>query len=462
MHGSPACRSAGLRLNTIAIIQARYPVQLPSESLPLSKPSSLEQISVSSVASQASSTPREKTILWIDANFAYGDPTTRHLLYTLPRLQAAGWRVKIWCLRSEAPRETVEHVFMPFGGSLSPLNQLWFSLAANCYGLWRRLTGKPRPAEVIHATCTTYFGSDLATVQFLNCVWLRKQLELGFSSLKEFIIFWLHGIAAVMERLHWWSPALKLLLPVSDSVGAEVRRRARRSIAIETLPNSYDETRFNPSVRTERRDPYREKLGFQPGDAVFIFTSLGHYKRKGFWLALGALAKLRADPAMSHVKFLIVGGQPATLATLQTQIDRIAPDWKQWITFTGQQKDVESYLAAADAFLFPSYFEAFSLAEIEAAAMGVPLLVTRHHGSEMILEEGVNGLSLEFDPAAIAATIRRFLTMGPSAFRRSVGKALNRNGYGERLLAIYEELLRGSRPSTAGLSGSEKPCRGHL
>lgn len=382
-------------------------------------------------------------MLWIDVNFSYSDPATRHLLYALPRLQAAGWRVKIWCLRSDAPRDLVEHVFLPLGGSPGPLSSLYFSLAANCYGLWRRVTGKTRPAAIIHANCSQYFGSDLASVHFLNCVWLRKQLELGFSSLKEFIIFWLHAVAAVMERLHWWSPALKLVLPVSDSVGAEVRRRARRSVAIQTLPNSYDETRFNPTIRTERREPYRNKLGFQPGDTVFIFTSLGHYKRKGFWLAIDALKRLRADPAMSHVKFLIVGGQPATLATLQTQIGRIAPDWKQWITFTGQQKDVESYLAAADAFIYPSHFEAFSLAEIEAGAMGVPLLLTRHHGSEMILEEGVNGLWLEYDSAAIAETIRRFLKMGPSAFRRSIGKALTRAEYAERLLALYESALVG-------------------
>jgi glycosyltransferase involved in cell wall biosynthesis len=397
--------------------------------------------------SKVSSTPLQKTVLWIDTNFSYSDPTTRHLLYALPRLQAAGWRVKIWCLESEAPRDSVEHVFMPFFRSLGPVNWFFFSLLANGYGLWRRLIGKPRPAEIIHATCAAYFGANLVSVHFLNCVWLRKQLGLGFSTLKEFIAFVIYALGGVMERLHWWSPALKLVLPVSDSVGDDVRRRARRSVAIETMPNSYDETRFNPTVREERRAPFREKLGFQPGDAVFIFTSLGHYKRKGFWLAIDALRHLRTDPAMSHVRFLIVGGQPATLARLQARLDHLAPDWKAWITFTGQQKDVESYIAAADAFLFPSYFEAFSLAEIEAAAMGVPLLLTRHHGSEMILEEGVNGLWLEFDPDAIAETIRGFLQMGPSAFHRSIGKALTRAEYAERLLAIYEAALARTAPT---------------
>ena len=386
---------------------------------------------------------RNKSVLWVDAFACHSDPTMRQLLNALPALQAAGWTVHVWCLRSDLPRDKVQHVVFPAPSWLGPLALIYFSVIVNLYGFWRWLTRAPRPASIIHATCGTYMGADIGTVQFLNRVWMRKQLQLGFPNWKEGVKFCLHGAGAILEWLQWKSPALKLVLPVSDSVGTEVRRRVRKPVSIETLPNGYDETRFNPAVRQDRRGPFREKLGFQQGDAVFIFTSLGHYKRKGFWLALGALVRLRADPAMSHVKFLIVGGQPATVAALQAQIARRAHDWKQWITFTGPQKEVESYLAAADAFLYPSYFEAFSLAEIEAAAMGVPLLLTRHHGSEMLLEDGVNGLWLEFDPDAIAETIRRFLRMEPSAFRRSIGKALTRAEYTDRLLGIYERVYAG-------------------
>jgi len=50
--------------------------------------------------------------------------------------------------------------------------------------------------------------------------------------------------------------------------------------------------------------------------------------------------------------------------------------------------------------------------EIEAAAMGLPLLLTPHHGSEMILKDGVNGLVLPFDAAGIAAIIVNGIRMG--------------------------------------------------
>ena len=91
--------------------------------------------------------------------------------------------------------------------------------------------------------------------------------------------------------------------------------------------------------------------------------------------------------------------------------------------------DVEKYFAAgADAFLFPSYSEAFALVEVEAAACGLPLFLTRHHGSEMIFEENVNGRYVEFDAAKIADVLREFVTQqwrpGAVHTKRALDKTL--------------------------------------
>lgn len=217
-------------------------------------------------------------------------------------------------------------------------------------------------------------------------------------------------------------------------------------MTVQTLPNSYDETRFNPAVRGHWRTASRGEFRIEDDDVVFAFASLGHYKRKGFWVAVEALVHLRSDPGRGRTKFLVIGGSPVALAALQKQLDEHAPDWKSWIIFTGHQPLLEKPLSAAEAFLYPSYFEAFCFAEIEAAALGIPVLLTRHHGSEMILEDGVNGLWLEFDAAAIADTLRRFVRMQPSPFRRSVGRALKRTQYVERLLAVYDATLEDCRP----------------
>ena len=185
----------------------------------------------------------------------------------------------------------------------------------------------------------------------------------------------------------------------------------------------------------------RSALGFSANETVFAFSSYGHYRRKGFWLIVSALQILEKE-GTQDVRLLVIGGTAKTLARLKTELATRFPEYARWILFVGTTSEVEKSLAAADAFLFPSYFEAFSLAEIEAAAMGLPLLLTRHPGSEMILREGKNGVWLEFDPHDIAKKIQAF-ARGEFCFELpNVGEALTKSQYADRLLSIYDDFLK--------------------
>ena len=231
---------------------------------------------------------------------------------------------------------------------------------------------------------------------------------------------------------------------MSDSIGEEVCRRCLPTTSVRTLPNSYDESRFNPGTRAQWNSPMRRELGYSEQDFVFCFASQGHYKRKGFWLAVESLARLRAGERSDNsrrVRFLVVGGTVATLARLQTTLTRVQRGWEAWITFTGTQPNIERYLSAADAFLFPSYFEAFCLAEIEVGALGLPLLLTPHPGTEMILRDGVNGLRLSFAPTEIARTLASFLQKGLPPFVASAGRALDRATYARALEQEYRRIV---------------------
>ena len=266
--------------------------------------------------------------------------------------------------------------FPALPGRLGFLTPYWFWLLVNAYGLGRRLRDGRPPARVVQTVGGAYLGADLAAIHFVNHVWWKRQFELGLTDWRG-LLGWLWTLPAVVkDELQFRNPRCRLFLPVSDSIAAEVRRRCRRAAGVRVLPNSYDETRFSPEVRARWREETRARLGFTETETVFCFASQGHYRRKGFWLAVGALDRLQRQetpPAASRVRFLVIGGQPHTLARLQTELDaRYSPSWREWITFVGRQAEIEGYLAAADAFLFPSYFEAFCLAEIEAGALGLP------------------------------------------------------------------------------------------
>ncbi len=387
--------------------------------------------------------PSLRSVLWVDADIEHRSPTMRHLLHALPRLRAEGWEIKAWCLRSDASREEVEHTFFPTARWLGPFELLYFTLIVNLYGIWRWLCRKPRPATIIHATCGTYLGADLTSVHFLSCVWAHTQLRIGFSGWRDVARFPLVLLGVCAERLQWWSPALRVALAVSDSVVAEVRSRTRAKVKVETLANSYDETRFNPEVREKQRPAFREKLDLRAQDSVFVFASFGHYKRKGFWLAVSALAAVRSAGCAKNVRLLVLGGTPQAIAILVSHLDPIAPDWKEWITFTGTQTAVENYFAASDALIFPSYFETYGLVALEAAAMGLPVLLTPFHGSEMTLRDGVNGRLLSYDPARMAGQIGEFVADGLPGFQRSVGRGLTKGEYTAALTAVYERMSGG-------------------
>ena len=62
------------------------------------------------------------------------------------------------------------------------------------------------------------------------------------------------------------------------------------------------------------------------------------------------------------------------------------------INFVGWQPDVRPFLAASDAFVFPSYREGFPNVVMQAGAMGLASIVTDINGCNEIIVDGKNGV----------------------------------------------------------------------
>jgi glycosyltransferase involved in cell wall biosynthesis len=60
-------------------------------------------------------------------------------------------------------------------------------------------------------------------------------------------------------------------------------------------------------------------------------------------------------------------------------------------------------------FVLPSAYETFSLATFEAAASGLPLLVTKVSGVEDVLAEGVNGWYIERESQLIRPRLHQLM-----------------------------------------------------
>jgi UDP-glucose:(heptosyl)LPS alpha-1,3-glucosyltransferase len=61
------------------------------------------------------------------------------------------------------------------------------------------------------------------------------------------------------------------------------------------------------------------------------------------------------------------------------------------VRFLGPQTDVRPYLAAADAFLQPAWYDPFPNACLEALACGLPVIASSSTGTAELIRSGENG-----------------------------------------------------------------------
>jgi glycosyltransferase involved in cell wall biosynthesis len=348
-------------------------------------------------------------LLIVDPNVSHQSPSMKGVVRSLPALQRAGFKIELWCWHCDPDLAVERVVRLPRVGAVR-------LLGSHAFGCWARLRawwifhvcGHRRP-DVIYSVAWYLPSCDICHVHFSPWDWERRQQNMGALSLRG----WLErtgnriGIRTA-DRFLRDTPARRILC-VSNAVAADVRALLPAlESRLGVLPNSYDASRFHSGVRNRWRTVMRQRLSYQATDCVFIFVSAGHYRRKGLFLAVEAIEVLRTRHP--GARLLVVGGGERRLGALRSELDLSHPRWREFVQFTGTVPDVESYFAASDALLFPSYSEAFALVEIEAAACGLPLFLTRHHGSEMILQDGANGRCLEFDPPSIAEVLAEFVS----------------------------------------------------
>lgn len=121
----------------------------------------------------------------------------------------------------------------------------------------------------------------------------------------------------------------------------------------------------------------------------------------------------KLSTAVPDCCFLIVGGDPfgvqddyeARLLELRSQ-----PGLEGRVHWTGQIADVRPPLAAMDLFVHPGAPEPFGLVNIEAMAMGKPVVAFGHGAlPEIVLHEETGLLVAPGDPTALAASVSRLL-----------------------------------------------------
>ena len=261
----------------------------------------------------------------------------------------------------------------------------WFLLAAT---VLVRLRGR----GIVHSTGAMTLGrSKLSTVHYCHAA--ASALE-GFARVSKpsrlyRLNAWIANLTSVWAERWCYSPRRTgVLVGVSGGVVRELDRYfpRMRGRVIE-IPNGVDTERFAP--------PAEGRPAERPDGIEALFVG-GDWERKGLRQAIEAIA------LVPGTRLTVVGlgdedGYRAVAAE-HGVADRVE--------FAGSTDDAAPFYKRADAFLLPTAYETFSLVTYEAAASGLPLLVTPVSGVEDLLVEDRNGWFIDRDPEAIAARLR--------------------------------------------------------
>jgi glycosyltransferase involved in cell wall biosynthesis len=120
----------------------------------------------------------------------------------------------------------------------------------------------------------------------------------------------------------------------------------------------------------------------------------------------GLLYVLRALAEVPAAKLLVVGADVEHAASWQRAAKESGVDSR--VMFLPRRSDVMFYYAAADALVAPSVYDTFGLIPLEAAACGLPAIITRSMGvAEVFTPEETIVLERADDVPALAAAMRR-------------------------------------------------------
>jgi glycosyltransferase involved in cell wall biosynthesis len=305
---------------------------------------------------------------------------------------------------------------------------------------WNRLSGVRRPEifdflsfklladyhlsskkyDIIHSAGPNTACADIYTVQTVHPIKVAMtqsaRLNVSPSSLRR--LSWRLYDSAVIQAekqaYTWFGPrGPRAFLPVSIGTRQELlsaypgledqdcTRLEDNGIGsfkpVTVIPNGADLGHFHPRRRKFFRSAIREQYGLKQDDFVVVFSG-GDWRRKGLDLLIEAIDRLRDQ----RVRLLVVGDD-RNGKELRDLVSRM--NLSSFVKFAGFQKEVHQYYTAGDLFAFPTRYEAFSLATIEAAASGLPVIMSDASGAMDLLGDGDCGAIVPRDPVAIAEKI---------------------------------------------------------
>jgi len=204
---------------------------------------------------------------------------------------------------------------------------------------------------------------------------------------------------------------------VQNPEDLELLRRLRlvAPAKLRLLGNGVDLERFNPERAAAYRQATRAALGIHSDD-----VAVGMVGRLVAEKGIPELVDAASDLGPRTRVFVVGPHDPDKSDALESEV--LGRGRAAGIEFLGMRRDVEALYGAFDLFVLPSHREGFPRAAMEAAASGLPLVLTDIRGCRQVVEHGVNGFLV---PARDSVTLAQAITslVDDPELRRRMGEA---------------------------------------
>ena len=220
--------------------------------------------------------------------------------------------------------------------------------------------------------------------------WLARHRSQRKFKLVE--VFHTTEIASRKERLSMlvYRPLVRmseLLVYVCQGQARHWRQRGLRSRQEVVIYNGIDTQRFEDNWSTEEKLALRRNYGLEATDYVVGLCAVMRPEKAHADL-LAAVARLRVQGL--NVKCLLIGDGPER-ERIEAQINAL--ELGNSVRITGFIQDVRPAIVACDVMVLASHaVETFSIAALEAMALGKPMVLTDIGGAREQVNHGENGL----------------------------------------------------------------------
>lgn len=336
-------------------------------------------------------------------------------------------------LKSLAEQEGVDYRDVDMHREISPLNDIksLFSLI--------NLFRKERP-DIVHAN--TPKGALLG----LLAAWITRvphriynvnglRFETTTGNLRRLLIF--------MEKVA--CACATKVIPQSNGVANVVTQEHITKKPLKVIHNGsgngVNVEYFNPELPIVKSKSDEIRGAFSGLAFVFVGRLVGD---KGVNELVKAFKKISKE--YDNLRLYLIGGKEENLDPLEDETLMEIYNNPQ-IYAVGEQRDVRPYLAASDVFILPSYREGFPNVVLEAAAMGLPCIVSDVNGATDAIQNGVNGIIIpKRDTTALYEAMRQLITNSilrqsmASVARKSITERFVNRDVWKATLKMYQNL----------------------